>query len=86
MKLKNAREKIIKTIDNTMIYTYYEIGRRIVEEEQNGEGRAKYGKQLLENLLSILTAEFGKVLFSLFKESNSSDSVCEIKKKYNVDF
>ena len=58
--LKNAREKIIKTIDNTMTYTYYEIGRRIVEEEQNGEGRAEYGKQLLENLSSILTNEFGK--------------------------
>ena len=34
--LKDAREKVKKTIDNTMTKTYYEIGKIIVEEEQKG--------------------------------------------------
>ena len=97
--LKNAREKIIKTIDNTMTYTYYEIGRRIVEEEQNGEGRAEYGKQLLENLSSILTNEFGKgfsltnltqmrKFYLVYSKRPILQTVSEEleKNKYNVEF
>ena len=58
--LNNARNKVKKTVDNIMTYTYYEIGRRIVKEEQAGKERAEYGKQILENLSKILTKEFGK--------------------------
>lgn len=43
-----------------MLYTYFEIGRMIIEEEQNGEDRAEYGKYLLEELSGYLTKEFGK--------------------------
>ena len=43
-----------------MIYAYFEIGYRIVEEEQGGAGRAAYGKYLLEELSDYLTDEFGK--------------------------
>lgn len=43
-----------------MVYTYYEIGRRIIVEEQNGSNRAEYGKQVLKELSSYLTDEFGK--------------------------
>jgi predicted nuclease of restriction endonuclease-like (RecB) superfamily len=43
-----------------MVYTYFEIGRVIVEEEQNGKDRAEYGKQLLKGLSEQLTNEFGK--------------------------
>ena len=97
--LKSAREKIIKTIDNTMTYTYYEIGRRIVEEEQNGEGRAEYGKQLLENLSGILTNEFGKgfsltnlaqmrKFYLVYSKRPILQTVSEEleKNKYNVEF
>ena len=45
-----------------------EIGRRIVEHEQGGEERAKYGKALLKELSAALTAEFGK----WFSEDNLS--------------
>ena len=58
--LNNARNKVKRSVDSIMTYTYYEVGRKIVEEEQNGEKRAEYGKQLLENLSVILTGEFGK--------------------------
>ncbi|TDP01362.1 putative nuclease of restriction endonuclease-like (RecB) superfamily [Flavobacterium sp. 245] len=43
-----------------MTVTYFEIGRIIVEEEQNGKNRAEYGKQLLKELSKQLTREFGK--------------------------
>lgn len=43
-----------------MVLTYFEIGRMIVEEEQNGKERADYGSQLLADLSSNLTKEFGK--------------------------
>ena len=62
--LNNARNKVKRSVDSIMTYTYYEVGRRIVEEEQKGEKRAEYGKQLVENLSKILTKEFGKGFFS----------------------
>ena len=43
-----------------MVLTYFEIGRMIVEEEQNGKERAGYGKQLLVVLSNKLTEDFGK--------------------------
>ncbi len=43
-----------------MVLTYFEIGRRIVEEEQQGKERAEYGKRLLKGLSEVLTKEFGK--------------------------
>ena len=60
--LNNARNKVKRSVDSIMTYTYYEVGRRIVEEEQKGEKRAEYGKQLVENISKILTKEFGKGL------------------------
>ena len=42
-----------------MVYTYYEIGKRIFLEEQNGKERASYGEELLKKLSKKLTAEFG---------------------------
>lgn len=43
-----------------MVYTYFEIGRLIVEEEQEGSERAAYGKRQLADLSKRLIAEFGK--------------------------
>ncbi len=43
-----------------MVVCYWNIGRLIVEEEQRGEKRAEYGKQLIKDLSKKLHAEFGK--------------------------
>ncbi|GER60543.1 hypothetical protein ULMA_26510 [Patiriisocius marinus] len=40
--------------------TYFEIGRMLIEEEQGGEERAKYGKETIKGLSKVLTREFGK--------------------------
>ncbi len=58
--LKNARKEVVQTVNKTMVYTYFEIGRRIVEEEQKGKARAEYGKQILKGLSGKLTKEFGR--------------------------
>ncbi len=58
--LKEARKSVVQTVNKTMVYTYFEIGRIIVEEEQNGKARAAYGRQILKGLSEKLKAEFGK--------------------------
>ena len=58
--LAEARSFVVRNINQTMVYTYFEIGRMIVEDEQKGERRAEYGKQVLIDLSKRLTEEFGR--------------------------
>ena len=58
--LKDARQKAYTAVNSAMVEAYWEIGRRIVEEEQNGKERAEYGKEIVKNLSKELTEEFGK--------------------------
>ena len=58
--LKNARNKVVSVVNQTIVLTYFEIGRMIVEEEQKGKERANYGQQLLAEISQRLTSEFGK--------------------------
>ncbi|MFA7091194.1 MAG: PDDEXK nuclease domain-containing protein [Arcobacteraceae bacterium] len=57
--LHSAKSIVYQTINSTMTQTYYEIGKRIVEEEQGGVARAEYGRALLKSLSNELTKEFG---------------------------
>jgi len=58
--IHSARQSVVKSIDLIQVITNFEIGRRIVKFEQNGSTRAEYGKNLLKNLSSKLSAEFGR--------------------------
>ena len=58
--LYSAKNRVYQTINTTMTETYFQIGKRIVEEEQGGETRAEYGKSLLKLLSVQLINEFGK--------------------------
>lgn len=62
--LKNARKQAKTALNISMVYSYYEVGRMIVEEEQNGEQRAEYGKAILKELSKRLTESLGKGFFS----------------------
>ena len=55
-----ARNAVISNINIAQVITNFEIGRRIVEHEQQGKNRAEYGKALLKDLSSRLTEEFGR--------------------------
>ena len=58
--LQSARNKVIRTINHTMLLTYFEIGKMLIEEEQGGKERADYAQNTLKELSNVLTKEFGK--------------------------
>lgn len=57
--LIESRNQLIRTVNHAMVKTYWEVGRLIVEDEQQGEKSAGYGKQILKQLSEQLQAEFG---------------------------
>lgn len=64
--LQEARKSVAITVNTVMVETYWEIGRQIVEEEQNGKDKADYGAYLIKDLSKKLMDEFG----SGFTEAN----------------
>jgi predicted nuclease of restriction endonuclease-like (RecB) superfamily len=58
--LENARQKAYSAVNFAMVEAYWQIGKRIVEEEQQGKNRAGYGEHLIRELSKSLTSEFGK--------------------------
>lgn len=58
--IEQGRQKGCEVLNSVICMTNWEIGQRIVEEEQHGETRAEYGKQLLNNLARQLTVEYGE--------------------------
>ena len=68
--IEEARAYVWRTADLTMCVTYFEIGRMIVEHEQDGKTRAEYGKGLLKELSMHLTARLGRG-FSLTNLKNA---------------
>ncbi len=62
----DAQKRVYQQVNAELIHLYWNIGRLIVEDEQEGASRAAYGKQVLRRLSQQLTLEFGKG----FDESN----------------
>ena len=58
--IQSARHAVTTTVNTLQVLTNFEIGRRIVEHEQKGEKRAEYGTELLKELSTRLSEEFGK--------------------------
>ena len=58
--LREARAKAYTAVNYAMVEAYQLIGKRIVEETQQGEHRANYSDQVIKNLSKALTVEFGK--------------------------
>jgi len=58
--IKEAQLGVIRSVNTIMVQTYFNIGKSIVEEEQNGNERAAYGKYLISELSKKLSEEFGK--------------------------
>ena len=57
--IDNARSAAIRSVDFNRVQMYWNIGRRIVEEEQHGKERADYGTYLIKNLAKELEPEYG---------------------------
>ena len=57
--IEESRKRVATAVNIAEVYTKYEIGRHIVEDEQEGKARAAYGKQVLQILSQKLTDKFG---------------------------
>ena len=57
--IESGRKKAFYQVNNTLVNTYFNIGKVIVENEQNGNIRAEYGKEILRKLSKRLTNKFG---------------------------
>jgi len=53
-----ARTSVARGVDLIQVHTNFEIGRRIVEQEQQGKDRAAYGKEVIKELANHLASEF----------------------------
>ena len=58
--IAGARATVARGVDLVQVHTNFEIGRRIIQEEQRGEDRAAYGEEVIRTLAGRLTGEFGK--------------------------
>src|SRR5688572_24611358 len=58
--IQSAREQAYRQSNRLLLEMYWQIGRLIVDDEQNGRSKATYGKAVLKNLGRQLTREFGK--------------------------
>ena len=58
--IEEARETVYRTANFAMVKAYWNVGRLIVEREQEGKERAEYGKELVKQLAQRLTGTLGK--------------------------
>lgn len=93
--IEESRLALAISINETMKRTYWRIGQHIVEFEQQGNARAKYGTSLLANLSRILRAKVGRgysrpnlnnmrkfyMMYPNFQTSDKSDSICQMSDK-----
>ncbi|WP_294217157.1 PDDEXK nuclease domain-containing protein [uncultured Chryseobacterium sp.] len=56
----DAKTQVYRSSNTILLKMYWEIGKLIIEDEQNGELRAEYGKSVLKNLAAEISLEFGK--------------------------
>ena len=87
--LSKARQNIISNINSTMTKTYFLIGKRILEEEQNGNKRAEYGKNLIKTLSKKLKRTSRGVLARIYELRKKGIDIelkkHEINKKFVED-
>lgn len=58
--MEEARKSVSRTVNQTLLHTYHEIGRTIIEDEQGHLERAEYGRFLIDELSKDLTRDFGR--------------------------
>lgn len=58
--IDEAKKQVVRNVNSVIVFTYYHVGRMIVEDEQQGTKRAAYAQQTLSNLSIVLTKEYGK--------------------------
>jgi DUF1016 N-terminal domain len=54
--IKEAKQKVVRNVNSVIVYTYFEIGKMIIQNEQEGKERAQYAKKFLLDLVLLNTA------------------------------
>ena len=88
--VSKARSKAFAAVNYSLVERNWRIGKRIVEEEQNGEARAEYGKHIIEVASAALTEEFGKgfsvTTLRVFRRFYLKFSNLQIQRTVSVEF
>ncbi len=58
--IEKSQKLVARNVNTIMLQTYWNIGKRIVEEEQNGNDKANYGEYIIKNLSIELSKEYGR--------------------------
>ncbi len=58
--IEKSKKDIVQVINSQMVMTYWNIGKEIFLEEQKGQERAEYGKEVIDTLSTVLTEKYGK--------------------------
>ena len=77
LEVRSNLQKVYSAINFGQVNTNWNIGRRIVEEEQHGQTRAEYGKRVIAIASQALTEEFGK---------GYSQTNCKSYRKFYIEF
>lgn len=88
--VSKARSKAFAAVNYSLVERNWRIGKRIVEEEQNGAARAEYGKHIIEVASAALTGEFGKgfsvTTLRVFRRFYLKFSDLQIQRTVSVEF
>ena len=88
--VSKARSKAFAAVNYSLVERNWRIGKRIVEEEQNGASRAEYGKHIIEVASAALTEEFGKGFsvtnLRVFRRFYLKFSNLQIQRTVSVEF
>lgn len=90
--IDNARQRVATVANLTMVHTYFEVGRMIVEDEQEGQEKAAYGKYILKNLSIQLVEKYGsgfsernlrnmRQFFLMYSERSHKEILSELPKQ-----
>ncbi len=93
--IEQSRNSVKTVVNTAMVYTYYHVGKYIVEDEQQGNQRAEYGKAVLKKLSKKLTDRLGngwgysnlrQIRQFYITYSDLTNAVCQIKNTTNVRY
>lgn len=94
--IQSARHQAVRQTNSLMVFTYFQLGRLILNEEQRGSKKAAYGQEIIKNLSEVLSKEFGqgfsernlqqiRLFYFLYQNRSQSHSISQTLSAESVD-